>query len=260
MGTLDPEFEDETVVVTGGTSGIGRETAVQFGAAGATILIGDIDREPKLDGPPTAEAIRKAGGKAEFVETDVSDRADVDELIEVAREYGGVDVMINNAGIYRDGAVTELTEADLSAVLSVNVEGVFNGVQSAAIDMLERSDPGVILNTASISSRFAQHGQTAYDASKGAVAMITRTAALELAEEGIRVNAVAPGQIATEFTPGLSERQRELARTEGHLKPVPLGRAGEPADLAGAYLFLASEAAGYVTGELLFVDGGWQAG
>jgi NAD(P)-dependent dehydrogenase (short-subunit alcohol dehydrogenase family) len=260
MGTLDPEFEDETVVVTGGTSGIGRETAVQFGAAGATILIGDIDREPKLDGPPTAEAIRKAGGKAEFVETDVSDRADVDELIEVAREYGGVDVMINNAGIYRDGAVTELTEADLSAVLSVNVEGVFNGVQSAAIDMLERSDPGVILNTASISSRFAQHGQTAYDASKGAVAMITRTAALELAEEGIRVNAVAPGQIATEFTPGLSERQRELARTEGHLKPVPLGRAGEPADLAGAYLFLASEAADYVTGELLFVDGGWQAG
>jgi glucose 1-dehydrogenase len=260
MGTLDPDFEGETVVVTGGTSGIGRETAVGFGAAGATVLIGDIDREPKLADTPTVEAIRETGGEAEFVETDVSDRSAVEELVEAARAYGGVDVMINNAGIYRDGAVTELTEADLSAVLGVNVEGVFYGVQSAAIDMLERSDPGVILNTASISSRFAQHGQTAYDASKGAVAMITRTAALELAEEGIRVNAVAPGQIATEFTPGLSERQRELARTEGHLKPVPLGRAGEPSEVAGAYVFLASEAAEYVTGELLFVDGGWQVG
>jgi NAD(P)-dependent dehydrogenase (short-subunit alcohol dehydrogenase family) len=260
MGTLDPDFEGETVIVTGSTSGIGRETAMQFGAAGATVLIGDVDHEPKLAETPTAKAIREAGGEAEFVETDVSDRAAVEKLVEAAREYGGVDVMINNAGIYRDGAVTELTEADLAAVLSVNVEGVFNGIQCTAVDMLERDEPGTIINTASISSRFAQHGQTAYDASKGAVAMITRTAALELAVEGIRVNAVAPGQIVTEFTPGLAERQRELARTEGHLKPVPLGRAGEPADVAGAYLFLASEAAAYVTGELLFVDGGWQVG
>jgi NAD(P)-dependent dehydrogenase (short-subunit alcohol dehydrogenase family) len=260
MGTLDPDFEGETAVVTGGTSGIGRETALQFADAGATVLIGDIDREPKLADAPTAEVIREAGGEAAFVETDVSDRSAVGNLVETAREHGGVDVMINNAGIYRDGPVTDLTEADLSAVLAVNVEGVFNGVQAAAIDMLERDEPGTILNTASISSRFAQHGQTAYDASKGAVAMITRTAALELAAEDIRVNAVAPGQIATEFTPGLADRQRELARTGGHLKPVPLGRAGEPADVAGAYLFLASEAAEYVTGELLFVDGGWQVG
>jgi glucose 1-dehydrogenase len=260
MGTLDPNFEGETVIVTGGTSGIGRETALQFGGAGATVLIGDVEREPNLAATSTAEAIREAGGEAAFVETDVSDRSAVEELVEAAREYGGVDVMINNAGVYRDGAVTELTEADLSAVLSVNVEGVFNGVQCAAIDMLERSDPGAIINTASISSQFAQHGQTVYDASKGAVMMMTRTAALELADEGIRVNAVAPGQIATEIVPGLAERQRELARTEGHLKPVPLGRAGEPEDVAGAYLFLASEAADYVTGELLFVDGGWQVG
>jgi NAD(P)-dependent dehydrogenase (short-subunit alcohol dehydrogenase family) len=260
MGTLDPDFEGETVVITGATSGIGRGTALQFADAGATVVIGDVEREPKLGGTPTAAAIREAGGEATFVETDVTDRDAVENLVETAREYGGVDAMINNAGIYRDGHVTELTEADLAAVLSVNVEGVFNGVQRAAIDMLERDEPGVILNTASISSAFAQHGQTAYDASKGAVAMITRTAALELAEAGIRVNAVAPGQIATEFTEGLSERQRELARTGGHLKPVPLRRAGEPEDVAGAYLFLASDAAGYVTGELLFVDGGWQVG
>ncbi len=260
MGTLDPNFEGETVIITGGTSGIGRETALQFGAAGATVLIGDVEREPNLAETSTAEAIREAGGEAAFVETDVSDRSAVEKLVEAAREYGGVDVMINNAGVYRDGPVTDLTEADLSAVLSVNVEGVFNGVQCAAIDMLERSDPGTIINTASISSEFAQHGQMAYDASKGAVVMMTRTAALDLAAEGIRVNAVAPGQIATEIVPGLAERQRELARTEGHLKPVPLGRAGEPEDVAGAYLFLASEAADYVTGELLFVDGGWQVG
>mgnify|MGYP000654590253 CR=1 FL=1 len=260
MGTLDPDFEGETVVITGGTSGIGRETALQFGEAGATVVVGDVEREPKLAETPTAEAIREAGGDAAFVETDVSDRGAVEDLVAAAREHGGVDVMINNAGVYRDGAVTDLTEADLSAVLSVNVEGVFNGVQAAAIDMLDRGDPGAIINTASISSAFAQHGQTAYDASKGAVKMITRTAALELAGEGIRVNAVAPGQIATEFTEGLAERQRELAREGEHLKPVPLGRAGEPEDVAGAYLFLASEAAAYVTGELLFVDGGWQVG
>jgi len=260
MGTLNPDFEGETVVVTGGTSGIGRETALEFGAAGATVVIGDVDRQPKLENTPTAEAIREDGGTAAFVETDVSDRGSVADLIGAAREHGGVDVMINNAGVSRGGEVTGTTEDELAAVLSVNVKGVYYGVQEAAADMVARGQGGSIINTASISSKYAQHGQTAYDASKGAVKMITRGAALELADQGIRVNAVAPGQIATEFTEGLREEMHRKAREDGFLKSIPLGRAGEPDDLPGAYLFLASEAAGYVTGELLFVDGGWQAG
>jgi NAD(P)-dependent dehydrogenase (short-subunit alcohol dehydrogenase family) len=124
--------------------------------------------------------------------------------------------------------------------------------------MLERDDPGVIVNTASISSNLAQFGQVQYDATKGAVRMITRGAALELAEHGIRVNAVAPGQIATEFGQGWSEEAVEAVENAELLKPVPLGRAGFPEDVAGATLFLAGDDAEYVTGELIHVDGGWQ--
>jgi NAD(P)-dependent dehydrogenase (short-subunit alcohol dehydrogenase family) len=131
---------------------------------------------------------------------------------------------------------------------------VFFGCQAADNDMIDRGEGGAVINTASISSNFAQHGQVQYDATKGAVRMITRGAALELAEHDIRVNAVAPGQIATEFLEGWTEEAQE----GDFLKPVPQGRAGRPEDVAGAALYLASEQAGYTTGELLHVDGGWQ--
>ena len=257
MGTLQPKFDGETVVVTGGTSGIGRETAFQFGAAGATVLVADIEEDPKDAEVPTAEAIEAAGGTATFVETDVSDREEGRDLVEAAREFGGVDVMVNNAGRYIGGSVRELDPEDFLAIQRVNALGVFLGTQVAANDMIAREDPGVVLNTASISSDVAQKGQVQYDASKGAVRMITRGAALELAEHDIRVNAVAPGHIATEFVDDLSEDAPREAENDEMIKPVPLGRAGYPEDIAGAFLYLASEAAGYVTGELVTVDGGW---
>ena len=261
MGTLEADFEGETVVVTGGTSGIGRAVALGFADAGAAVVVGDVMEEPKDADVPTAEAIADRGGDATFVEADVSRESDVKNLVAAAGEYGGVDVMVNNAAVPPSGEPFLDTNASgLDEVLSVNVRGVFLGTQYAAADMLDRGEPGAIVNTASISSTMAQHGQATYDASKGAVKMLTRATALELAEEGIRVNAVAPGQIATEFIEGLAERQRRDAAEDGFLKPVPLGRAGEPADLVGAYLYLASDAASYVTGELLFVDGGWQVG
>ncbi|AUV80366.1 short-chain dehydrogenase [Salinigranum rubrum] len=258
MGGLNPDFEGETVIVTGGASGIGREVATQFGDAGATVLVADMDEEPKDGDVPTHERIEEAGGTAAFVDCDVTDRAELNALVEAAHEFGGVDVMVNNAGVYIEGSILELDPEEFDQVHAVNARGVYFGTQVAANDMLERDDPGVVLNTASISSNQAQLDQVQYDSSKGAVRMITRGAALELAEHGIRVNAVAPGQIATEFVEGLAERQRRAAENDEHIKPVPLGRAGEPADLAGAYLYLASDAAGYVTGELLHVDGGWQ--
>lgn len=257
MGTLQPDFDGETVVVTGGTSGIGRETALQFGAAGATVVVGDVESEPKDAEVPTHEAISEAGGTAAFVETDVTERDDLRDLVAVAGEYGGVDVMINNAGLYIGGSMLDVDPADFMAIQAVNAKGVYVGTQVAANDMIEREDPGVVLNTASISSNVAQKGQVQYDASKGAVRMITRGAALELAEHDIRVNAVAPGHIATEFLEGWTEEAQESIAADEMVKPVPLGRAGFPDDIAGAFLYLASENASYVTGELLTVDGGW---
>ena len=258
MGKLNPDFGGEVVIVTGGAAGIGREVAQRFGDAGATVIVADVREDPKVGDVPTHELIETAGGEATFVETDVSDHDDIATAVETAREYGGVDVMVNNAGIFIGGSVLELSPEEFEAIHDVNAKGVYFGTQVAANDMIDRDDPGAIVNTASISSHYAQFEQVQYDATKGSVRMITRGSALELAEHGIRVNAVAPGQIATELAEGWSEEAPELADDDELVKSIPLGRAGTPTDVAPAYLYLASEAAEYVTGELLFVDGGWQ--
>jgi NAD(P)-dependent dehydrogenase (short-subunit alcohol dehydrogenase family) len=258
MGTATFDFADETVIVTGGSSGIGRAVARRFGAAGAAVVVADVREAPKGDGGPTAAEIVDAGGEATFVETDVSDRGDVEAAVEVARDYGGVDVMVNNAGVFRGGLFLDAAPADLEVLLDVNVKGVFHGTQVAALDMLERDDPGSVINTASISSEVAQVNQSMYNTTKAAVKMLTQTAALELAGDGIRVNAVAPGGVVTEIgdegeTP---QDRREPPAVE---KSIPMQRPSTPAELAGLYLALASEEAAYVTGELLFADGGYMA-
>ncbi len=258
MGELNPTFDGETVIVTGAASGIGREVALRFGNAGAAVIVADIDEEPKDGAVPTADLIAGRGGTAEYLHTDVTELSELETLVEAAREFGGVDIMVNNAGLIIPGSIRELTPEDFDSVLAVNARGVYFGTQVAANDMIERDDPGCIINTASISSSHAQFEQVQYDASKGAVRMITRGSALELAEYGIRVNAVAPGQIATEFLEGWSEEASQMAEDDAFVKPVPLDRAGTPEDVAPAYLYLASDQASYVTGELLFVDGGWQ--
>ena len=257
MGSLNPDFTDETVVVTGGASGIGRAVALRFAEAGANVVVGDLAPEPKDADVPTHEAIEDDGGAATFVEADVTEREEVRNLVATARDFGGVNVMVNNAGLFIGGSIRELDPEEFMAIQEVNGLGVYLGTQVAANDMIERDDPGVVLNTASISSTVAQKGQVQYDASKGAVRMITRGAALELGEHGIRVNAVAPGHIATEFLEGWTEEAQETITDDEMIKPVPLGRAGFPDDVAGAFCYLASEEASYVTGELLTVDGGW---
>ena len=256
MGQTRFDFDGETVIVTGGSSGIGRAIALGFGDAGATVITADLREDPKdVDADlPTHEAIEDGGGRAEFVRTDVSDPEEIESVVAAAREFGGVDVMVNNAGLFVEGEFREVTPEEFDRIHGVNAKGVFFGCQAAANDMIDRGEGGAIVNTASISSTLAQHGQVQYDSTKGAVRMITRGAALELAEHDIRVNAVAPGQIATEFLEGWTEEAEE----GDFLKPVPQGRAGRPEDVADAALFLASEGAGYTTGELLHVDGGWQ--
>ncbi|MFC4360120.1 SDR family NAD(P)-dependent oxidoreductase [Halobium salinum] len=256
MRTLTPDFADEVAIVTGGSSGIGRAVARAFGEAGATVLVADVREEPKVDGEstPTHELIREYGGEAEFVETDVSEPSAVEAVVEAARDYGGVSVMVNNAGVHRNLRFLDVEPEEFDRVLGVNARGVYFGTQAAARDMLDRQEPGVVVNTASTTSRVAEWTHSHYAASKGAVEMITRSAALELAPEGIRVNAVAPGPVATEITEGWSERAGEM-EPDDEEPSLPL-RAGTPDELPGAYLYLASDLASYVTGETVWVDGG----
>ncbi|KAA9400720.1 SDR family oxidoreductase [Haloarcula sp. CBA1131] len=259
MGSVTYEYDDETVIVTGGSSGIGRAIAMAFGAAGATVINADITPEPKDAGAtePTHEAIEADGGTAHYVETDVSSRTDIESVVEAAREFGGVDVMVNNAGWFTRGDLFSVDEETFDRIHSINTGGVFFGCQAAAADMRDRDAGGTIVNTASISSTHAQADQIPYDSTKGAIKMITQGAAIELADEDIRVNAVAPGHIATEFGSGAEQKEDSVAAGD-LVKPIPLDRPGYPSDIAPVVLFLASDQAGYVTGETVYVDGGWQ--
>ena len=259
MGSISFDFSDETVVVTGGSSGIGRAIALAFGEAGATVLNADIRAEPKDQDAelPTHERVNDFAGVGVYVETDVSDPSAVENVVVEAREYGGVDVMVNNAGWFTRGSLESVMSDTFERILGINAGGVFFGCQAAVTDMRERGNGGVIVNTASISSTHAQAEQIPYDTTKGAIKMITQGAALEAADDDIRVNAVAPGHIATEFGAGAKQKEESVAKGD-LVKPIPLGRPGYPDDIAPAVLYLASDAAAYVTGELLYIDGGWQ--
>jgi len=254
MGTIEADFSAETVVITGAASGIGRAVARAFGDAGATVIVADVRETPKdLDeATPTHEVIEDHGGTATYVETDVTDPTQIESVIEAARTFGGVDVMVNNAGVHRSRSFLEVTPDDLAAVQAVNLRGTFFGTQLAARDMIDRGVEGAIINTSSTTAERPEPNHAHYAATKGGVQMLTRSAALELDTHGIRVNAVAPGPIATEIREGWSaEARADIADAEG----LP-SRAGRPDDLPGAYLYLASAQADYVTGETVWVDGG----
>jgi len=255
MGTINADFSGETAVVTGASSGIGRAVANGFGDAGATVINADVRAAPKdLDAEaPTHEAIEDRGGTAAvFVETDVSDPTQIESVIEAAGEFGGVDVMVNNAGVHRSAEFLDVTPEDFDFVHGVNLKGAFFGTQLAAQDMIDRGVEGTIVNTSSTTAERAEWNHSHYAATKGGIQMLTRSAALELDRHGIRVNAVAPGPIATEIREGWSEEARDTVGESGDLP----SRAGTPADLRDAYLYLASEGASYVTGETVWVDGG----
>jgi NAD(P)-dependent dehydrogenase (short-subunit alcohol dehydrogenase family) len=259
MSGVSYDFTDETVVVTGGSSGIGRAIAIAFGRAGATVLNADLRREPKdVDATvPTHDVVSDAGGHGEYVETDVSEPEELAAVVEAAREFGGIDVMVNNAGWFHRAPMFDVDEETFERIHGINAGGVFFGSQTAAADMIERDAGGCVVNVGSISSTHAQANQIPYDSTKGAIRMITRGAALECAPHGIRVNAVAPGHVATEFGSGAAKKEAAVEADE-LVKPIPLDRPGYPDDIADVALFLASDAASYVTGEMVYVDGGWQ--
>ena len=247
-------MKDKVVLVTGGAAGIGKATALRFAEEGARVVICDLNESAGQ------EMVQQLGESAGFYKVNVASRLDVQAWIDdVAAKYGRIDILINNAGVLRDGQlikfkegqlIGQMAEADFDLVISVNLKGVFNCTQAVA-PVMAKQGGGVILNASSVVGLDGNFGQTNYVATKSGVVGMTKVWARELGRFGIRVNAVAPGFISTEMINAMPEKILEGMRSR-----TPLGRLGEPRDIANAYLFLASEEAAFITGETLRVDGG----
>lgn len=239
----------KVAIVTGASRGIGRACALRLAADGMTVVVNYSHSEAAA--AEVVEKIKAAGGDALAVRADVSNPAEVKEMFKtVWKTYGQIDVLVNNAGIVRDEYLLMLTEENLDACLDLNIKGYLYCAQQAVLKMF-RKKSGVIINMSSVSSKMALAGQTVYSATKGAVNSMTQTMAKELAPYGIRVNAVAPGFIATEMIDVLPEDKRAQYLTE-----VPLGRFGTVEDVASVVSMLASDGASYMTGQTLVLDGG----
>jgi 3-oxoacyl-[acyl-carrier protein] reductase len=236
---VELNLQDRVVIVTGGAAGIGRATAERFAAEGARVVVWDVTTEPRID---------------------VTDRESVERAVDgVVAQHGRIDVLVNNAGIVRDAqlvkwkdgaVVSTMDDAAFDAVVNVNLKGVFVCTRAVVPHMI-RAGGGVILNASSIVGLYGNFGQTNYAATKAGVISFTQTWARELGRYGIRVNAVAPGFIATEMVKAMPPKVLESMAAK-----APLGRMGEPDDIANAYAWLASDAARFVSGAVLSVDGG----
>ena len=247
-------LENKVAIVTGGARGIGYAIAQRFLEDGARVIIADIDEDA---GSHAVQALG-AYGAVRFVACDVGERLDVHNLVAATVDaFGGVDALINNAGMLVGGDFLELDEADFDRVIRTNLKGAFLCGQAVARVMVEHvaagGAPGVIVNMSSVNAVFAIANQVPYSVSKGGINQLTKVMALSLAPHGIRVNAIGPGSIATEMLAATMEdadgRKRVLSRT-------PLGRLGEPKEIAGIAAFLVSDDASYITGQTIYADGG----
>ena len=243
------ESVKRTAVVTGASRGIGRAIALRLAKDGAFVVVNYNGSEESA--AETVKQIEAAGGQAEAVRCDVSDFEAAEAFFkDVAERHGRIDILVNNAGITRDGLLMRMTEEDFDQVLRVNLKGAFNCIRHVSRQMLKQRS-GRIISISSVSGVMGNPGQANYCASKAGIIGLTKSAARELASRGITVNAVAPGCVDTDMTRVLSDEVRERATAQ-----IPLGYFGKPEDIASAVSFLASEAAGYITGQVLCVDGG----
>jgi NAD(P)-dependent dehydrogenase (short-subunit alcohol dehydrogenase family) len=249
---MTARFDGSVAVVTGAGRGMGRAVAIRLGREGARVVVAEVNPE---HGVEVAEEIRAAGGTATPFSADVSRVDDVKRLFtEAVKAYGTVDILVNNAGIGVAKPILEYNEADWDRQMGVNVKGVFFCSQAAARLMIPRRH-GKIVNFASTSAFVSSSKpEVAYDTSKGAVRQMTISMAAELAPHGINVNAVAPGTIETEMTRSSLSTQEGLA---WQVARIPMGRVGQPEDIAAVVLFLCSAEASYITGHTLVADGGW---
>ena len=237
----------QTAVITGGAQGLGLAIAERFVAEGARVVLGDVNLEE------TQIVAKQLGGDdvAVAVRCDVTQASDVETLIQTAVErFGGLDIMVNNAGITRDATMRKMTEEQFDQVIAVHLKGTWNGTRLAAAIMRENKR-GAIINMSSVSGKVGMVGQTNYSAAKAGIVGMTKAAAKELAYLGVRVNAIAPGLIRSAMTEAMPQRIWDSKVAE-----VPMGRAGEPSEVASVALFLASDLSSYMTGTVMEIPGG----
>lgn len=242
----------KTAIITGSGRGIGAAIAKRLAKDGFDIVINEVSQEA-LDtyGAQTAQECRDMGVRAECYAADVSDYAQCEEMVKWAKEtFGTIDVLVNNAGITRDGLLLRMSEENYDSVIRINQKSVFNMIKLVGAVML-RQRSGKIVNLASVAGLYGNPGQMNYSASKGAVIAMTKTAAKELGSRGINVNAVAPGFIQTPMTDKLTEEQRNAM-----LAQIAMKRYGQPEEVAGVVSFLCSDDAAYVTGQTIEISGG----
>lgn len=244
-------MQGKVLAVTGAAQGIGFACAKRFAEEGARVVLADVNTEK---GEAAAAALRDGGAEATFVACDVGDRRQVEALVAAAADtYGGLDVAISNAAILRPGTILDVEESDFDAVMRVNLKGMFLVGQAAARWMVDSGRGGSIINMSSVQAVITNANLLTYAVAKGGLKQLTVAMALGLADKGVRVNAIGPGSIATDMVMQLlvddAARRTVMSRT-------PLGRLGEPAEIASVALFLASDDASYITGETVMADGG----
>ena len=242
-------LKNKIALITGAGRGIGRAIAIALAKEGAEVVINYNGSEERAK--EVKQTIEENGGKASIYKCNVSDFVACEAMIkDIVKEYGHLDILVNNAGITKDGLIMEMKEEDFDSVLNVNLKGTFNTIRHSARQMLKQRS-GKIINISSVSGILGNVGQANYAASKAGVIGLTKTMARELGSRGITVNAIAPGFVDTEMTEVLSEEIRENA-----CKQIILGRFGKPEDIANTAVFLASDKADYITGQVISVDGG----
>lgn len=242
-------LKNKVAIVTGASRGIGREVALKLAALGATVIINYNGSEEKAE--EVKKQIEDKGGKAEIYQCNVSDFDACKEFIDyVIKKYNSIDILINNAGITRDGLLMRMSEKDFDDVINTNLKGTFNCIRFASRQMMKQRS-GRIINISSVVGVSGNAGQTNYAASKAGIIGLTKAVAKEVASRHITVNAVAPGFIQTDMTDILSENTKKQIASM-----IPIGTFGSPKDVANATAFLASDEAGYITGQVLHVDGG----
>ncbi|MCB1454949.1 MAG: SDR family oxidoreductase [Nitratireductor sp.] len=247
-------LENKVAIITGGAQGIGYAIAERYVREGAEVVICDVDDEA---GEAAETALRKIG-RTKYLHCNVAEKLDVHNMVASALdEFGNIDILVNNAGIIAAADFLDLKEEDFDRVLAVNLKGAFLCGQAVARQMVDQvkagREPGAIINMSSVNAVFAIANQVPYSVSKGGINQLTKVMSLSLASHGIRVNAIGPGSIMTQIFQSVANDKAAMDRI---LSRTPLGRVGDPAEIAGIALFLASADASYITGQTIYADGG----